>query len=309
MGSIGAMRQGSRDRYFQDEFQLGGQASGGVREARARGHRGPRAAQGQPRLARPPARRRAARRDGLLRVRDHSRPPARRAAGAHHTGRRAGEPRPRRDDHEGSAELQDGIAGLGARGSGLGLQRHAAHRQLVRRGRWARQPRPEPSCSPTSCSSPRPLRRQAGADAAPPRRHVRRRRAFAGRRPHARRGVRRDEQPVLPRQARLRSRRGRAPRARRRQLRDHPDARAPAAQHHGLGGAARGVRRDRHRRRRHPLSGSAGAGSRRADRGGWPPTPASSCSAASPATSTSTSCRRRSATGCTIRRRSSAAAT
>jgi IMP dehydrogenase len=30
MGSIGAMRRGSRDRYFQDEFDLDGVASGGV---------------------------------------------------------------------------------------------------------------------------------------------------------------------------------------------------------------------------------------------------------------------------------------
>ena len=35
MGSIGAMRRGSRDRYFQDEFDLDA-AAGGRREARAR---------------------------------------------------------------------------------------------------------------------------------------------------------------------------------------------------------------------------------------------------------------------------------
>ena len=34
MGSIGAMRRGSRDRYFQDEFDL--DAPGGDRQARAR---------------------------------------------------------------------------------------------------------------------------------------------------------------------------------------------------------------------------------------------------------------------------------
>ena len=45
MGSIGAMRRGSRDRYFQDEFDLeGGRAD---RQAGARGDRGPRRAQGQ----------------------------------------------------------------------------------------------------------------------------------------------------------------------------------------------------------------------------------------------------------------------
>ena len=50
MGSIGAMRKGSRDRYFQDDFELesGTSPAGkGIGEARARGHRGPRAAQGQ----------------------------------------------------------------------------------------------------------------------------------------------------------------------------------------------------------------------------------------------------------------------
>ena len=45
MGSIGAMRRGSRDRYFQDEFDL--EAPGGSREAGARRHRRPRRPQGQ----------------------------------------------------------------------------------------------------------------------------------------------------------------------------------------------------------------------------------------------------------------------
>ena len=49
MGSIGAMRRGSRDRYFQDEFDL--DAPGGDRQARAGGHRRPRGAQGQRRRA------------------------------------------------------------------------------------------------------------------------------------------------------------------------------------------------------------------------------------------------------------------
>ena len=38
MGSLGAMKQGSKDRYFQDDVE--------EREARARRHRGPRAVQG-----------------------------------------------------------------------------------------------------------------------------------------------------------------------------------------------------------------------------------------------------------------------
>ena len=45
MGSIGAMRRGSRDRYFQDEFDL--DAPGGSREAGAGRHRRPRGAQRQ----------------------------------------------------------------------------------------------------------------------------------------------------------------------------------------------------------------------------------------------------------------------
>ena len=41
MGSIGAMRKGSRDRYFQDEFDLPGERRR-QRQAGARRHRGPR---------------------------------------------------------------------------------------------------------------------------------------------------------------------------------------------------------------------------------------------------------------------------
>ena len=68
MGSLGAMRRGSRDRYFQDEFDLDATAGVG-REARARGHRGARRPQGQRRRDDPPAGRRPARRHGLLRLR------------------------------------------------------------------------------------------------------------------------------------------------------------------------------------------------------------------------------------------------
>ena len=77
MGSIGAMRQGSRDRYFQDEFELeSGKPSGD--KLVPEGHRGPRAPQGQRRRHGAPARRRAARRHGLLRVRHDRGPSARR---------------------------------------------------------------------------------------------------------------------------------------------------------------------------------------------------------------------------------------
>ena len=62
MGSIGAMkaRSFSKDRYFQGERD-------DVAQARARGHRGPRAVQGPARGHRLPARRRPAAGDGLLR--------------------------------------------------------------------------------------------------------------------------------------------------------------------------------------------------------------------------------------------------
>ncbi len=68
MGSIGAMRRGSRDRYFQDEFDLDADPER-EREAGAGRHRGPRRAQGQRRRDDPPAGRRPARRHGLLRLR------------------------------------------------------------------------------------------------------------------------------------------------------------------------------------------------------------------------------------------------
>ena len=61
MGSIGAMRRGSRDRYFQDEFDLDAPANR-AGEAGARRHRGPRALQGHGRGRDSPARRRPARR-------------------------------------------------------------------------------------------------------------------------------------------------------------------------------------------------------------------------------------------------------
>ena len=68
MGSLGAMAQahGSSDRYFQDTTTRAG-------EARAGGHRGPRAVQGQPGVDPAPAGGRPARRDGLHRQRQHRR--------------------------------------------------------------------------------------------------------------------------------------------------------------------------------------------------------------------------------------------
>ena len=67
MGSIGAMRKGSRDRYFQDEFDIPAERRR-QRQAGAGRHRRPRAAQGQPVDDGPSAGRRPARRHGLLRL-------------------------------------------------------------------------------------------------------------------------------------------------------------------------------------------------------------------------------------------------
>ena len=67
MGSIGAMKEGSRDRYFQE-------AEGTTREARARGHRGHGALQGPALRDDPAARGRPARGHGLLRRGHHPRP-------------------------------------------------------------------------------------------------------------------------------------------------------------------------------------------------------------------------------------------
>ncbi len=91
-------------------------------QAGARGHRGPGRPQGQRRLGDLPAGRRPARRHGLLRRRDHSRAAAQGARRPHHARRRAREPRPRRDDHQGSAELPDGVAGC-RRGWAAGSQK------------------------------------------------------------------------------------------------------------------------------------------------------------------------------------------
>ena len=106
MGSIGAMRKGSRDRYFQDEFDLdSGTLAGSVEKLVPGGHRRPRRPQGQRRRDGASTRRRAAGRHGLLRLRKHRPAPAGREADSHHGRGFPREPRARRGDYEGSAEL------------------------------------------------------------------------------------------------------------------------------------------------------------------------------------------------------------
>ena len=79
-------------------------------EARARGHRGPRAVQGQSRRDRPPTRRRSARRHGLYGLRQHRRDARTDEFRTDHRCRPARESRARCLDHEGTAELPDGIS-------------------------------------------------------------------------------------------------------------------------------------------------------------------------------------------------------
>ena len=106
MGSIGAMRRGSRDRYFQDEFDLeGGRAD--TDKLVPEGIEGRVAHKGSAADDHPPVDGRPARRHGLLRRADHSGAAAQGEADPHHRRRRPREPRPRRDDHQGSAELPD----------------------------------------------------------------------------------------------------------------------------------------------------------------------------------------------------------
>ena len=102
MGSIGAMQQGSADRYFQE-----GEASTATRrQARAGRHRGPRAVQGL-------GRRRSSSRWSAACAPRWATAAARSIAEMHEkaefveitVGRHPREPRPRRADHEGSAEL------------------------------------------------------------------------------------------------------------------------------------------------------------------------------------------------------------
>ena len=71
MGSIGAMRRGSRDRYFQDEFDLDADPDAGEKLV-PEGIEGRVAHKGSVAGDDPPAGRRPARRHGLLRLRGRS---------------------------------------------------------------------------------------------------------------------------------------------------------------------------------------------------------------------------------------------
>ena len=103
MGSLGAMkaRSFSKDRYFQGDVE-------DVAELIPEGIEGRVAVQGAARPDRPPARRRPAPGDGLLR-RGDDRGAEGGAVRAHHRRGAAREPSARRDDHEGRAELPPGL--------------------------------------------------------------------------------------------------------------------------------------------------------------------------------------------------------
>ena len=77
MGSLGAMRRGSRDRYFQDEFDLDANPESGEKLV-PEGIEGRVAHKGSVAGDDSPARRRPARRHGLLRQPRHPGAPARR---------------------------------------------------------------------------------------------------------------------------------------------------------------------------------------------------------------------------------------
>ena len=107
MGSIGAMRRGSRDRYFQDDFDLDGGRNAdklvpeGI-EGRV-AHKGSAASVIYQLVG--------GLRAGMGYCGAPTIPDLQRKAqiDPHHARGRAREPRPRRDDHQGSAELPDGI--------------------------------------------------------------------------------------------------------------------------------------------------------------------------------------------------------
>ena len=102
MGSLGAMEKGSQGPLFPGLQRR--------RQAGARRHRRPRAVSRPARQHRPPARRRPARDDGLRRLRDDRGHAQEAAVRAHHRRRAAREPRARRADHQGTAELPDGLS-------------------------------------------------------------------------------------------------------------------------------------------------------------------------------------------------------
>ena len=101
MGSLGAMAQGSADRYFQQDIK-------DQMKLVPEGRRGPGALSRPGRRDPASARRRPARGDGLCRRGDDPRIPGEGEVHPHHLGGPAREPRPRRRHHPREPELPDG---------------------------------------------------------------------------------------------------------------------------------------------------------------------------------------------------------
>ncbi len=102
MGSLGAMAEGSADRYFQD-------ASTKADKFVPEGIEGRVAYKGSVLAIIYPTGRRRAPVDGLLRLRDHRRTARKSGIRRDHLGGHARIARPRRPDHQGSAELPFGV--------------------------------------------------------------------------------------------------------------------------------------------------------------------------------------------------------
>ena len=119
MGSIGAMKEGSRDRYFQE-------AEGPSDKLVPEGIEGMVPYKGPLVRDDPAARGRLARGHGLLRTGHHPDLQTRARFVPHLVRGAQGEPRPRRDHHEGSPQLPSGVGGRWPfsswRSSGLGFE-------------------------------------------------------------------------------------------------------------------------------------------------------------------------------------------
>ena len=109
MGSIGAMRRGSRDRYFQDEFDLESAGVSATEKLVPEGIEGRVAHKGS--VAAMIHQLVGGLRAGMGYCGCGNIPAsaARREADSHHAGRLPREPRARRGDHQGSAELPIGV--------------------------------------------------------------------------------------------------------------------------------------------------------------------------------------------------------
>ena len=111
MGSLGAMRRGSRDRYFQDEYDLESKTSDGSDKLVPEGIEGRVAHKGS--VAAMIHQLMGGLRAGMgyCGCRRRAHPATRRATHARDRRGDAGRARARRDHHEGSAELPGGVAG------------------------------------------------------------------------------------------------------------------------------------------------------------------------------------------------------